>query len=418
MMFSSFLLLFSCALLGCHASFMLTRFGEHSQESAFMLISGISAPEEMCLVALGDVAGLEVCSAAIVAGDGRELWSFQAGGQLLHAVSKLCLSSSKASLGDQVGLVGCSSAGGWKLLPNGQLQGGDLCLSQSGLTSSAGNVALASAASASSTLNAESHGADAGADSDAESFWASKFDETDPVVFTLNFGEKRFVDKVSIEWEFPPLSYSVATSADGSTWDEVFENTANVLNISRIALGMKVASWLKIVMRKPHPVYGVFSGHSLYGIDSIAVSALGVHSTLADCSSASQSEDARDKYFASSASDLDRAPAQALLSEVSALDAAKASLSAVLAEVASIQPVLAQCRAKVSLPVLARTTLDPAMPHHFFQRSNSSFDVGSAAAGKELAALADQLHGIDADGVSRLLASAKELIRSTRHALV
>ena len=78
----------------------------------FMINSGISAPEEMCLAVengLVDTIGAEVllmrCLDAIAAGDGRELFSFQSGGKLMSVVGKHCVALSNNDVVDGGALV-------------------------------------------------------------------------------------------------------------------------------------------------------------------------------------------------------------------------------------------------------------------------------------------------------------------------
>lgn len=65
----------------------------NASTSAIMLVAGVSSPVEMCLLENAGRIGLEACSAAIAAGDGRELWSLLGGGQLMNLVSKKCASA-------------------------------------------------------------------------------------------------------------------------------------------------------------------------------------------------------------------------------------------------------------------------------------------------------------------------------------
>merc|ERR1719469_868686 len=47
-----------------------------------MMISGMSSLRSMCLMENSGIVGLDVCTTGIAAGDGREQWMIQPGGQL------------------------------------------------------------------------------------------------------------------------------------------------------------------------------------------------------------------------------------------------------------------------------------------------------------------------------------------------
>jgi len=364
--------------------------------SALMLVAGISAQQEMCLVASNGVAFLEACTSAMASGDGHEVWSLQSGGQMQHLNSKMCASAATADPGERLELVDCNAAKPWALLPNGQVQVGDQCLSQAGQGADAENLAVGSAVQATSSAEFVQHGAGAAIDSDAASFWASKFDESTPVTLSLDLGESRNIDQVQVEWAYPPLSFSIETSVDGLTWVEVFETSVNMVSVSRVDAGLVVASRVRIVMREPHPLYGNVAGHTLYGVRSLSVFAPGLRTVLADCAIAAQSTDARDKYFASYVPALDTAPSAALQAALPALDAAKASLSSTLSEVAATFPKLPECGSKTAAMVhlQVRDTT----------RTEARESLGSA-------------DGLDEFGVRLLLSSAKVTIRGLREAL-
>merc|ERR1719384_3026372 len=257
------------------------------------------------------------------------------------------------------------------------------------------------AASATSSVNLISHGPSAAVDS-AATYWASKFDEDSPIVFSLDFGEQSSASSLKIVWAYPPMSFSVETSADGSTWAEVFATTVNMEKITRIPLGLSAVSGVRVVMHAPHPVYGKLSGHSVYGISSISVQTASIKTVLDDCSVASESKDARDKYFLSYTSDFDAAPLAALQAELPALQAAKASLSMVLGELAMTSPRLAGCNGKLSLK----------SDVHKFSESAVTQLVSHEQSGLKDAS------DIDTGGLEQLLASARDLVSGFRGALI
>jgi len=316
------------------------------QNSVIMLTAGVSGANEMCLSVRGADVALEPCMNAIAAGDGREIWAFQSGGQLLNVASNKCLGSESLSANNNIEMVDCSVAAKVELRPNGQLKIGSVCLSQSGSAVGQMNIAENAAASASSTAGEEGHSPDAAVDQNEASYWASGLDENGPVEFILDLGSTASVENIIISWEYPAKSFSLALSSDGMRWNQVFETTVNAITSTFVPVGGKLASKLKIVMKEPHSIHGKLDGHWLYGIRNIAVTAANMHAIAEDCSAASRSADARDKYFPTSVSDYNPSHVSALKSEVPSLEAAIASLSATVNELAEIIPQLSACQAK------------------------------------------------------------------------
>lgn len=316
------------------------------EDPVIMLTSGVSGAKEMCLSAHGADLALESCMNAIAAGDGREIWAFQSGGQLLNVASNRCLGSGSLAAGGSVELVECSSAPKVELKANGQLKLGSVCLSQHGSTVGAMNVAENAGASASSSASDSGHSPSAALDQNEASFWASGYDEAGPVEFEVDLGMQESLDSVSIKWEYPARSFSVALSVDGVHWTQVFDTTVNAVSSTYVPLGGKLASKLKIVMSESHSMHGKLDGHTVFGIRTIAISAAKMHAILEDCSVAAQSADARDKYFPVSVSDYSPQHSSALKAGMPSLDAAIASLSSTVNELAAIIPKLAACQSK------------------------------------------------------------------------
>lgn len=321
------------------------------------LISGATAPNEMCLAAAADNGGaqsssvsLVECAAAVAAGDGLEIWKFQSNGQLVSLVSQRCLGLAPA--GSRVSLVECGTAltsgGGrsrWEMLGSGQLKladGGDLCLSQQGPAPGEVNVAANAAAVATSTASL-AHGASMTVDGHEGSYWASKFDPQEPVELTVDLGEIRKVHDLRINWEYPAKAFSVLLASSSEQFMEVYATDANVLKETRVPLH-SLARLVKIVMHEPHPVHGSFQGHALYAIKSLAVHGTPLETIVEECSKAAASQDARDKYFASVVREHDPSPGKALRSELPALEAAKSALSVAVSELAAVLPDVPACK--------------------------------------------------------------------------
>ena len=106
--------------------------------------------------------GLESCAKTTAFGDGRDLFSLQPGGQLVNVPSGKCVSVSESEIkeGAFVSLSSCDSATRWEVQSNGQfkMKSIDFCLTQEGAAPGLQDVAVNAAATASSTVNAVSHG--------------------------------------------------------------------------------------------------------------------------------------------------------------------------------------------------------------------------------------------------------------------
>jgi len=333
--------------------------------------------------------GLDACSKAVAAGDGREIWSLIGSGQLMNGASKRCTIAEGASL---VASECGDATTAWKLLSSGQVQVGDKCLSQSGEGAGTENVAVLAAAEATSSADAVSHAAAAAVDSDDATFWASRFGEVGPVSLTIDLGEARWVDLMKIDWEFPASSYAVAIFSENQ-WTEVFAMSGNVVKASRIPLGL-TASKVRLDMKGPSPSIGAASDRPAYGIKSVVLLSPRLQASLGECADVSQSKDARDKYFAIPVSDFEPAFSTALQAEMPALLAAIASLRVALSEVVA----LPQCSAGASMFMTARESTTRSRDVVLKSSSISSFDESdvkillAAAKAKILSARDDALH--------------------------
>jgi hypothetical protein len=336
--------------------------------SPFMLVSGVTAPQELCVVGDGGTVLLSDCLAAIAQGGGQELWDLHSNGQLVSVASGLCA----AVVGSSVSLVGCDAAppngSQWEAVGNGQLKlaNADACLTQEGLAAGMLDLASAAAASASSTASA-AHGADKAVDNDATTFWASEFDVKVPVVFKLDLGTSKRIQELEISWEFPAKSFSVSVS-DGGAPTQVFATSSNVLPVSRVAVGRTVKTVI-VEMTEPHSVLGAFEGHNLYGIKSLTALGLQMATVVGPCAEAAKSPDGRDKYFMTYVSSFDPSPAKALASETPSLEAAQASLAAAVSELADVLPQIAACK---SVPVFLSGARSRALADRAAVRSSTS----------------------------------------------
>ena len=282
---------------------------------------------------------------------GREIWDFRSGGKMMHVGTQRCAGvAGSPGAGAQVVPVPCDGAGAWEATPDGQLKAGDFCLSQSGVSAGSEDVALRSAAAASSTFDAVTHGAWAAVDGNGATYWASKVGERVPVELSLDFGAPRAVTTLRISWEAPAKSFSVLSSSDGTTWEELFSTSANIARNSVIEVGGRRVAKVRVVMREGSPT---FEGQALYGIRSVRAVAPRLEPLLDECVAAAKTPDARDKYFLVAVASHDPAGSQTLRGELPALEAAGAALSASVSETVAVVPKLATCRrSSVQMPVL------------------------------------------------------------------
>ena len=133
----------------------------------------------------------------------------------------------------------------------------------------------------------------------------------------------------------------------------------------------------------------------MYGIKSLAAEAAGLNAVTEDCAKAAKSADARDKYFQVHVGEFDPLGAKSVASELPALEAAKASVSATVSELAEALPKLSVCKSKAMATA-----------------SISRVIFGSSARfGRRSAAKAD---GFDAAAVGELMSVARETIMAAR----
>jgi len=266
------------------------------------------------------------------------------------------------------------------------------------------NAAARAAVAATSTVDAIAHGAAMAVDGNAASYWASKLDDVkEPVTFSIDLGETEILDSMEIDFEFPAKSFAVSLSTDGTHFIESFSTDVNVLKTTRIPLGGKIASKAKLIMHEPHPVYGKFEGHSLYGIKSISLNAQQMKTVVDECAKAAKSSDARDKYFLSYAKGFDPYPAKSLRSEVPLLESAQASLAATASDLADALPKLALCRTGAGF--ISNASF--AKMHHV--SSTRATSAGDSISMK---------NGIDVEGTQQLISEARLTIMAARKGLM
>jgi len=350
---------------------------------SFMVMSGITGPDQ-CLAAVSDAtAALVSCAEAIGSGDGKEVWSHESGGRLRNVVSDKCLEVSGGNVG--LGLCAGKSGSAWELSSTGQLKlaGSDLCLTQSGTYSGDEDAAHGAPVHATSTSDQDRHGAVMAVDGNEKTYWAAGADGVQEL--TLDFGGARALASAVIEWEYPAEAFSLQLSSDGgASWTDAYATDVNGQFTSRIYLGYATAGKVRLVMKAAHPVYGEFRGQKVFGIRRFAVISPRLQTSVEKCDAAAKSADARDKFFMSFVSASDPCPAKQLRAEVPALESAITSLAAATSRLAAKFPTLGGCGVRSFLGVAQ----SPAVV---------DFSAASGvAAGRRVAGVPDAAAAIDA----------------------
>lgn len=335
----------------------------------------------------------------------------------------------------------------WDLQANGQLKlrhAGEHCLSQGGPAPGKENVAAKAAVMASSAADVIVHGASMAVDNSETTYWASRLDDTKELVtFTIDFGGQRKLEYAQIVWEFPAKAFTISLSQDGIDWSECFSTDLNLLNTTHVPLGYQYASMARVTMHEPHPIYGRFQGHRLYGIKSLAFYSSRLTSVMSDCGKAAKSSDARDKYFMASVAEFDPYPSTSLRGELTSLEAAQLSLAAITGELLAVLPQLASCNKGSGLfqKLSSNQSVSPGIlsPQRHMQHEGpytgglrghpaggltSSFvsSIGALVPGTQAALipiqdLVDAINGIDVDAISLLIREARVAIMAVRKVL-
>lgn len=301
----------------------------------FLLLSGISSEEEMCLqVEEGLINNdntsiiLDSCTNALASGDGRELWKTNSNNQVISAFSDPPKCLSVVNLDDlennKIVLYDCLRAledgdgkSNWIFESNSQIRlqksGDAFCISQKNIY---GNIPgihdillnLDVSIYSNSTLD-DDHNPDNTIDGNLNSYWASATftDNYDHLVYlVLDLNKITDLSRIKIYWEYPPLHYNISVSTDNQNFTVVSENLANPSYITVDSLKNMETRYIKISMIKTHPKHGELGDNFLYGIRSIEVQANNLETVINHCRDAANSDDARDKYFVEYITEFDK----------------------------------------------------------------------------------------------------------------
>jgi len=326
----------------CFAAFAAV--GECAQVAgSFMLVSGTTSDTEMCVVAKSSSPAVALSACETVASDEYAIWKWTSAGKLTNMGSQSCLGS--AAQHGSLLMTSCDATGSaWEFTEDGQLRskGSTSCVKSKG-TAGMRNVAYRAAAVASSTGNA-AHGAGKALDGSGFTYWASRFGDVSPVTFTVDFGTAETIDVLEIVWATVPKSFTVAV-AEGNDFVTTFEADSNMLNVSKISFGGRVAAKLRITLRETHPIKGKIANRDVFSIAAVRAVSNGPGLEMADCAEAAKAETASDKFFMTTVLEYDPAARAAYLAEVPALESAMASLTTTAAQLASVVPHIASCGA-------------------------------------------------------------------------
>lgn len=306
--------------------------------------------KNQCLVADDEEGlGLEKCLSALLSNDGRGLFRLNDDEQLEHVSSGKCvvaeISHPKANSGTgaQVELKDCDKDDGdggfqWELTEKGQLKtkNGNYCLMPANPLK---EEESAQGTTVETTSSMAGHPASLVVDGDNTSYWASALDPAPdvPVEVTTVFENEKSLHSIEIDWEYPAKAFDVQVSNEEGAWTTIFTTRLNNAMKTKITeaeypaeitekFGIlkgptdsegadsfketpsvelpKNAKRVRVLMKEPHPDWGVEQGHTLYGIRNIKISASeSKEIVVKDCDTAREqtTEDKRDRWSLDSA---------------------------------------------------------------------------------------------------------------------
>jgi len=273
---------------------------------------------------------------------------------------------------------------------------------------------LASGASVVASSAQPQHPASNAVDGNGNSFWASASDPSEkaPVDLTISLGGNSHVALIEIDWELPPKSFEVQTSAGGAY--SVLESTqVNSLNTTVVVAGGVSATSVRLRMREPHPVWGAAGGDFAYGVRAVRVIGSSAAVVVHDCAEAAASEDARDKFFMVAVPELDASLASS--AQASAALAMKAGdrLSGLLARLVAALPTLESCAFRKAVAPGRLQQLSPLRLHV----GRSVAERGNAASQRSPATEMDRYLGVDEDALALIIGRTRAMASVVRSSL-
>lgn len=330
-----------------------------ANDEPIMLINGITADEEMCVVTengnngqSGALITLQSCNSAIAAGDGRELWRMTESGQMKSVVGNKCvvLGGNSASGGGIIELSDCEAAAEagdgrsfWDLSPSAQLsmaRGGGYCMVLSGSVSNSGQDVSNKASAKATATKDDTHSASHILDGDSSTYWSSPSADSlsGPVSVTLELAELTRVDKVAIEWQDAARNFQIQVAGPSGSWSVFGSMEGNTLSRTTTFGASALAKRVRIIMNDPS------SSSASYGIHSVSVFAMPQKMGVQDCSEASMTGDARDKFFVQQVSEFDPAASAPVRSVAPLLSNSISELGQTTSSLISSLPKLEKCK--------------------------------------------------------------------------
>lgn len=315
----------------------------YTKGDSFMLLSGVTAKKEQCLVSQGGLTeqdagslALESCDDAMRFGDGRELFTLQSDGQLMANAGKKCVALALQENGEEeeaggrtLALTDCDGNGdldriSWRLTPQNTFRALsmprleshqtephdlDLCLSLRGKGPVGSNdVAQGGIVHATSTADHVGHGANRVNDGMGASYWASEFNPQGEVILQVDLGRKIPIKEIEIKWECPAQNFRVETLREGG-WVQQFSSPdpalagtkkkgkAKDFPVTHIQLDGVKGSAVRVVMEGPAAPCQTAKGMKVFGVREFIVNAERRPPFLEACDM--KGGDARSKWFLS-----------------------------------------------------------------------------------------------------------------------
>lgn len=326
-----------------------------------MIVSGATAPEELCVVSGGGSSVLlEPCLRAMAAADDREVFVLDSQGQISDVAGTRCIAVADGDAlgGGRLTQQNCEAAAlandgrsNWEATPTGQLklaQMGGYCLGSSGSWIE-GVLPAGTVASATSSLSG--HEASRVLDGNPATFWAAGALalEMRPVDIELFLREPVILYALDVEWLNSPRSFEVQVADHGSSYSTIFTDRWNSLNYTRI-LADRTPQVKRIRIRMQPRLRSAENGaHIGFAIQGISVSASAAHLMVKDCGELASADDASDQFFFVSVPRSNARAARTAQNGARLLSASAQRLGQQLVQLRQASASSRECSAKVNL---------------------------------------------------------------------
>ena len=197
------------------------------------------------------------------------------------------------------------------------------------------DVAGDATATATAALDGD-HAAAAAVDGDASTYWAAE-GGTGPIALTLELKSLARVKAVVIEWQAAAKSFEVQVASDAGPWSVFASVAGNALTKTTLTGASALAKKVRVIMSEPG------TPEAAYGIAGIKVLVAPLKLGVADCSQASQTGDARDKFFAQPVPEFDPRASAPIKAAAPLLGSALRDLGAATSELVVSLPKLEAC---------------------------------------------------------------------------